>query len=119
MGFPLLHWALVLLSSSLRSTSTDRFFGAGVTGDEEEQEEDEDEEEELEGPTDLALRASGVNRLIGRFFRLPPLPNSRPRHRHPAANANCSFHCSADVPTMAESAGHRQSAGVTGGGGCA
>ena len=40
-----------------------------------EDEEEEEEEEELAGPVALALRASGVKRLIGRFFRFP-----RPRH---------------------------------------
>ena len=43
--------------------------------DEDEADEDEEEEEELAGPVALALRASGVKRLIGRFFRFP-----RPRH---------------------------------------
>ena len=37
---------------------------------------DEDEEEELAGPVALALRASGVKRLIGRFFRFPRPRNS-------------------------------------------
>ena len=56
------------------------FLGAGAStaeeADEDEDEADEDEEEEeLAGPVALALRASGVKRLIGRFFRFP-----RPRH---------------------------------------
>ena len=55
------------------------FLGAGAAtaeeADEDEADEDE-EEEELAGPVALALRASGVKRLIGRFFRFPPRHSS-------------------------------------------
>ena len=52
-------------NSSLRSTRIVLLFGAGVTAAE------EDEEDEVEDPATRTLRASGVYRLMARFFRLP------------------------------------------------
>ena len=54
-------------NSSLRSSRIVLLLGAGVTA----AEEDEEEDEEVEDPATLTLRASGVYRLIARFFRVP------------------------------------------------
>ena len=59
--------------SSLRSTTIVFLFGTGVAEageDKENEDEDDDEEEEVEVPAALSLRASGVYRLMARFFLL-------------------------------------------------